>query len=52
MGVVFKPTIFGIFSKLTKDINKLFVPADYPIVASTDMSYSPWHQIDVDSKKS
>ena len=50
MGVVFKPTIFGIFSKLTKDINKLFVPTDCPLIASKVLSYSSCHQFDVESK--
>ena len=50
-GGRFKTVIFGFFSKLKKDINKRFAPADYPIVASTNMSYSPLHQFDVESTK-
>ena len=50
-GGRFKTDIFGFFLKLEKDINKRFTPADYPIVASTNMSYSPLHQFDVESKK-
>ena len=50
-GGRFKTDIFGFFSKLKKDINKRFAPADYPIVASTNMSYSPLHQFDVETKK-
>ena len=50
-GGRFKTDIFGFFLKLEKDINKRFNPADYPIVASTNMSYSPLHQFDVESTK-
>ena len=50
-GGRFKTDVFGFFSKLKKDINKRFAPADYPIVASKNMPYSTLHQFDVECKK-